>query len=135
VRGRTLAFAGADRPVVVSGNAYAIDDAISNLIENAVAHAPPHTEVTIRARADGCIDVSDHGPGVLREDRERIFERFWRGRAAPAHGAGLGLAIVAEIMKAHGGSVRVDAGPNGGAVFTLAFPPAAIHAHPVTGHE
>jgi two-component system, OmpR family, sensor histidine kinase TctE len=135
VQGRTLAFAGADRPVVVSGNAYAIDDAISNLIENAVAHAPPHTEVTISTRADGRIDVSDHGPGVLREDRERIFERFWRGKAAPAHGAGLGLAIVAEIMKAHGGSVRVDAGPNGGAVFTLAFPPAAIHADPAPGHE
>jgi signal transduction histidine kinase len=130
-QGRTIAFVGADRPVFVSGNAYAIDDAIRNLIENAVVHAPPHSEVTISTRADGSIDVSDHGPGVPREDRERIFERFWRGRAAPSHGAGLGLAIVAEIMKAHGGSVAVDAGANGGAVFTLAFPPAPAHAPPV----
>jgi signal transduction histidine kinase len=134
-QGRTLAFAGAGRPVVISGNAYAIDDAIRNLIENAVVHAPPHTEVTVSTRADGSIDVSDHGPGVPREDRERIFERFWRGRAAPAHGAGLGLAIVAEIMKAHGGSAKVDTGPNGGAVFTLVFLPALAHASPVAGHD
>jgi signal transduction histidine kinase len=123
-QGRTLAFIGADRPVIVSGNAYAIDDAIRNLIENAVAHTPPRSEVTISTRADGSIDVSDHGPGVPQEDRERIFERFWRGKAAPAHGAGLGLAIVAEIMKAHGGNVEVTAGPHGGAVFTLVFLPA-----------
>jgi two-component system, OmpR family, sensor histidine kinase TctE len=134
-QGRTLAFIGADRPVIVSGNAYAIDDAIRNLIENAVAHAPPRTEVTIRARTDGSIDVSDHGPGVPQEDRERIFERFWRGKAAPAHGAGLGLAIVAEIMKAHGGNVEVTAGPHGGAVFTLTFLPAPAHAPPVAGHD
>jgi signal transduction histidine kinase len=134
-QGRTLAFIAAERPVIVDGNAYAIDDAIRNLIENAVAHAPPRTEVTIRARADGSLDVSDRGPGVPREDRERIFERFWRGRAAPAHGAGLGLAIVAEIMKAHGGSVGVTAGPQGGAVFTLVFPPAVAHAPPVAGHD
>ena len=57
-----------------------------------------------------------------------IFERFWRGKAAPSHGAGLGLAIVAEIMKAHGGSVEVDAGPQGGAIFTLIFTPASGRA-------
>ncbi len=127
---RTIAFVGADRPVIVSGNAFAIDDAIRNLVENAVGHAPPRTEVTVSTRADGTIDVSDHGPGVPHEDRERIFERFWRGKAAPSHGAGLGLAIVAEIMKAHGGKVRTDAGPDGGAVFTLVFLPAPAPASP-----
>ena len=120
-QGRAVAFVGADRPVVVHGNAYAIDDAIRNLVENAVVHAPPRSEVTVSTRAGGSIDISDHGPGVPQEDRARIFERFWRGKAAPSHGAGLGLAIVAEIMKAHGGSVRVEAGPDGGAVFTLVF--------------
>jgi signal transduction histidine kinase len=133
-QGRTIAFVGADRPVVVSGNAYAIDDAIRNLVENAVVHAPPRTEVTVSTRAGGSIDVGDRGPGVPKEDRARVFERFWRGNAAPAHGAGLGLAIVAEIMKAHGGSVRVDAGPDGGAVFTLVFPLTPVLAPPVAGH-
>jgi signal transduction histidine kinase len=125
-QGRALAFAGAARPVFVRGNAYAIDDAIRNLVENAVAHAPPRSEVTVSARATGEIDVNDRGPGVAPEDRERIFERFWRGKGGPSHGAGLGLAIVVEIMKAHGGSVRVDAGPQGGAVFTLVFRPPTI---------
>ena len=101
-----------------------------NLIENAVAHAPPRSEVTVSVRTEGSIEVSDHGPGVPPQDRERIFERFWRGKAAPSHGAGLGLAIVAEIMKAHGGDVRVAAEPDGGAVFTLVFPPASIEAQP-----
>jgi signal transduction histidine kinase len=129
---RTLAFAGAEQPVVVRGNAYAIDDALRNLVENAVAHAPPKTEVVVSTRLDGCIEVSDRGPGVPARDRDRIFERFWRGKAAPAHGAGLGLAIVAEIMKAHGGSAQVGAGPEGGAIFTLAFPMAAAPAPSAT---
>jgi signal transduction histidine kinase len=134
-QGRAVAFAGADRPVVVHGNAYAIDDAIRNLVENAVVHAPPRSEVTVSIRAGGSIDISDHGPGVPQEDRARIFERFWRGKAAPSHGAGLGLAIVAEIMKAHGGSVRVETGPDGGAVFTLVFRPAPSPAPAAARHE
>ena len=134
-QGRAVAFVGADRPVVVHGNAYAIDDAIRNLVENAVVHAPPRSEVTVSTRAGGSIDISDHGPGVPQEDRARIFERFWRGKAAPSHGAGLGLAIVAEIMKAHGGSVRVEAGPDGGAVFTLVFRPAPSPAPAAARHE
>jgi signal transduction histidine kinase len=121
-QGRTLSFVPADKPVPIKGNAYAIDDAIRNLVENGVAHAPPRSEIVVSARNDGTIAVSDCGPGVPVLDRERIFERFWRGKAAPAHGAGLGLAIVAEIMKAHGGSAAVVAGPQGGTVFTLAFP-------------
>ncbi len=124
-RSRMLAFDDARNPVVVRGNAHAIDDAVRNLVENAVAHAPPGTEVIVSARADGRIEVSDCGPGVPPGDREQIFERFWRGKAAPAHGAGLGLAIVAEIMKAHGGRAEVSAGAERGAVFTLAFPTAA----------
>ncbi|SEP33281.1 Signal transduction histidine kinase [Rhodospirillales bacterium URHD0017] len=127
-QGRTIAFLGDDRPVVVGGNAYAVADALRNLVENAVVHAPPRTEIAVTTRADGRIDVSDHGPGVPAEDRERIFERFWRGKATPSNGAGLGLAIVVEIMKAHGGKVWVDAASDGGAVFTLAFQPALAPA-------
>jgi signal transduction histidine kinase len=127
---RTLAFVGTDRSVMVRGNAYAIDDAIRNLVENAVAHAPPGSEVVVTTRCDGSVEVSDHGPGIAAQERERIFERFWRGKAAPAHGAGLGLAIVAEIMKAHGGSAGVTEGPRGGAIFTLAFLPAVVSSPP-----
>jgi two-component system, OmpR family, sensor histidine kinase TctE len=121
-QGRTIAFAGSERPILVKGDGYAIADALRNLVENAVVHSPPGGEVTVSTGADGSVQVADQGPGVMQEDRAHIFERFWRGRQAPSHGAGLGLSIVAEIMKAHGGSVRVDSGEKGGAVFTLAFP-------------
>jgi signal transduction histidine kinase len=121
-QGRTIAFAGQDRPVVVKGDGYAIADALRNLVENAVAHAPPGSEVTVSASANGRVQVADRGPGVPEQDRAHIFERFWRGQRTAAQGAGLGLSIVAEIMKAHGGSVTVETGPTGGAVFTLAFP-------------
>jgi signal transduction histidine kinase len=124
-QGRTLAFVAGDQPVVVRGNAFAIDDALRNLVENAVAHAPGKSEIVVSTYRDGRLEVSDHGPGVPPQDRDRIFERFWRGKAAPAQGAGLGLAIVSEIMKAHGGYAAVTAGPDGGAIFTLAFRVAA----------
>ncbi len=119
---RTMALSGADQPVLVKGNAHAIADALRNLVENGVTHAPSRTEVTVSTHSDGRLSVANQGPGIPEEDRQRIFERFWRGKAAAAHGAGLGLAIVAEIMKAHRGSIRVDDRPNGGAIFTLAFP-------------
>ncbi|MFI5030791.1 MAG: ATP-binding protein [Reyranellales bacterium] len=120
---RALGFSSADRPVVVRGNGYAISDAVRNLVENAVAHAPPGTEIIVAVHNDGRISVTDRGPGVAEPDRERIFERFWRGSRAHPHGAGLGLPIVAEIMKAHGGAVTVGDAPEGGAIFTLVFAP------------
>jgi signal transduction histidine kinase len=123
-RAVSLAFSGPDACVEVKGNEHAIADAIRNLVENAVVQAPPRSEVTVSTLAEGRVQVADHGPGVPEGDRARIFERFWRGKGASWHGAGLGLAIVGETMKAHGGSVAVGDGPNGGAVFTLIFTPA-----------
>src|SRR5262249_2666740 len=75
-----------------------------NLIENAVVHAPPGTEVTVTVDRAGRIEVADRGSGVPPKDRENIFKRFWRGAAEKKEGAGLGLAIVREIMRAHRGS-------------------------------
>jgi signal transduction histidine kinase len=85
-------------------------------------HTVPQTEVQVEVANDGCLSVSDHGPGVPPEDRAHLFERFWRGRAAPSAGAGLGLAIVKETMQAHGGAIQVANNPGGGARFTLRFP-------------
>jgi signal transduction histidine kinase len=81
--------------------------------------------VTVAVHGDGRISVTDRGPGVAKDDRGRIFDRFWRGAGARSPGAGLGLSIVAEIMKAHGGSILVGDAVDGGAVFTLAFSSAA----------
>ena len=118
-RKRAIGFEAPENPVWVRGNADAIGDALRNLIENAVSHTPPDTEIAVSVIADGSVAVTDSGAGVPREHRERIFERFWRGRAADSAGAGLGLAIVDAIAKAHGGKVEVADGRHGGATFTL----------------
>jgi signal transduction histidine kinase len=120
-RKRCIALHANPEPVVVKGSRYAIGDAIRNLVENAVAHTPPLTEVTVSTSADGTVGVADCGPGVAAEHVKEIFERFWRGTGKGGSGAGLGLAIVMEIMKAHHGSVSVDDNPGGGAIFTLRF--------------
>jgi signal transduction histidine kinase len=123
-QGRTVALAAAGAPLSITGNRDAVEDAIRNLVENAVAHAPCGSEVTVGVQPDA-VTVTDRGPGVPAALRARIFERFWRGPERVGNGAGLGLAIVREIMAAHGGTVAVDAAPGGGASFTLRFPPSA----------
>jgi signal transduction histidine kinase len=120
-RGRTLALVGTDKPVYVQGNADAIEDAIRNLVENAVTYSPVGEEVTVEVLADGRVNVADHGPGVPIDQRERIFERFWRGRSVDTTGVGLGLAIVKKIMEAHRGTAAVRNNSDQGAIFTLTF--------------
>jgi signal transduction histidine kinase len=107
--------------VRVKGNGHELADAIRNLVENAIVHSPPWTEVLVRVDPDGRVSVADRGPGIPLADRKRIFERFWRGKGVQFQGAGLGLAIVEEIMKRHGGTVSVENRPQGGAIFTLRF--------------
>jgi signal transduction histidine kinase len=118
---RTIALTGAAHAVVVIGNAAAIEDALRNLIENALVHTPPGTEVVVEVDPKGGISVQDSGPGIPAEDRRRIFERFWRGKGVRTDGAGLGLAIVEEIVKAHGASVTVSNRLPRGARFDLWF--------------
>jgi two-component system sensor histidine kinase TctE len=120
-QGRTLALIGLDEPVDVRGNAYAIEDAIRNLVENAVAHSPRGEEVVVEVLPDGRVSVADHGPGVPIDQRERIFERFSRGNDVETAGVGLGLAIVKKIMAAHEGTVEVGNNSSQGAIFTLTF--------------
>jgi signal transduction histidine kinase len=120
-RGRSIGFTGCDEAVFVRGNAPAIADALRNLVENAITHAPPGDEIKVEVDEGGKVSVSDHGPGVADSDRERVFERFWRGKSGNTQGAGLGLAITREIMRIHGGAAEVADNPGGGAVFTLSF--------------
>jgi signal transduction histidine kinase len=129
-QGRSIAVGGASVPVWVEGNAGALFQAVRNLVENAVTHTAPGTTVEIAANHDGTIVVSDAGPGIPVEQRGLIFQRFWRGDRRRAGSAGLGLAIVARIVSAHGGSIAVRNGPTGGAVFTVQLRPVPRDAIP-----
>jgi len=121
-QGRTIALVESGQRILVKGNAYAMSDAIRNIVENAIAHAPRGSEIIISTHSDGRIEIADRGPGIAADERTKIFDRFWRGKMASGHGAGLGLAIVREIMKAHRGTVEVRDNPGGGSVFALRFP-------------
>jgi two-component system sensor histidine kinase MprB len=112
-----------DRPAAVRGAPERLTRALSNLLDNADKFSPPDTDVEVSVR-ETSVAVADHGPGVAPPDRERIFDRFYRADTARTQpGSGLGLAIVAQVAAEHGGDVRVDETPGGGATFTLRLPP------------
>lgn len=100
---------------------------ITNLIDNAHRYAKGAVAVRI-TRQDGqvAVNIDDAGPGVDPEERERVFERFFRGRAAHdrgiARGTGLGLALVRDHVRVFGGSISISASPEGGARFQILLP-------------
>jgi signal transduction histidine kinase len=96
-----------------------------NLMENAMRHTPPGTHVEAAVTTvDGHarLVVADDGPGVPPELRDRIFERFVRGAGDTGGSFGLGLSIVSAVAAAHGGSVRLESPPGGGARFVVELP-------------
>jgi two-component system OmpR family sensor kinase len=114
-------------PVTVTGVADDLHRLAGNLIENALLHTPPGTPVTVSVRRDdgsAVLEVSDRGPGVPADLRERVFERFARGSgdATPSGGSGLGLAIVRAVTTSHGGSVELSDAEGGGARFVVTLP-------------
>ena len=102
--------------------------AIDNLLDNAFRYAPELSKVGLEVRQDGSgwiFEVSDEGPGVPADQRERIFERFARGDSARTRsggGAGLGLALSSAIATAQGGSLELTDRPGPGATFRLRLP-------------
>ena len=95
---------------------------LDNLLENAARHGQAGGRVRAQlARDDGALvlTVDDDGPGVPPGDRERIFERFTRGGGAPTGGSGLGLALVRQQARLHGGDAGVGDSPLGGARFEV----------------
>lgn len=120
-----LALSEPAQPSRVAGNHAALVIALTNMIENALAHAPPGSLVEVTIEPLARISVLDRGPGVPEAEYPLIFERFGRGQTASSSGAGLGLAIVAGIAAAHRGSVRAAGREGGGAAFTLELGTAA----------
>ena len=116
----------------------AIQQALVNLIDNAVKHSPKGETVTVdiesrkqkaeSRNSDGdlvCLSVADHGPGIPREEQQSIFERFYRFGSElrrETQGVGIGLSIVKHIAEAHGGRVTVESEPGQGSRFTIELP-------------
>jgi two-component system OmpR family sensor kinase len=123
---------------LVLGDEARLRQVISNLMSNALTHTRDGTPIDVRILAHGpdgqlpvpsvTLEVADHGPGLSKEQAERVFERFYRGdqaRGRRTGGAGLGLAIVAALVTAHGGTTGVNTAPGGGATFWITLPLAA----------
>ncbi|MFI9382307.1 sensor histidine kinase [Kutzneria sp. NPDC052558] len=120
---RTVRLAVADDGEhLVRGDRSRLHQLLANLLGNVRAHTPPGTAAEVRISRDGeheVIDVLDEGPGIAAEQRDKVFERFFRGDASrsrtagPADGSGLGLSIVAAIAAAHGGHAGVQPSEHG----------------------
>ena len=104
---------------------------IGNLVRNAIVHTPSKTPIEVSvstSNGTAKLSVADHGPGLRAEDRQRIFEPFYRAdpsRSRDSGGAGLGLSIVTAVVAAHGGQVQVKETSGGGATFEVDLPLAS----------
>lgn len=118
----------ADEAMSIQADADMIERVVINLLSNAFKFTPAGGEVSLRLARDAghvVLTVADSGPGIAAEARELIFERFRQadgGITRRYGGTGLGLAIVKDLVGLHGGSVKVDASPAGGARFTVQLP-------------
>jgi two-component system, OmpR family, sensor kinase len=119
-----------DGSAVVLGDAHQLRQVLGNLVRNALVHTPAGTPIDVEVGPIGDdvrLEVRDHGPGLPAGDPAALFERFWRsegGRERGKGGAGLGLAIVAAIVDAHGGRVSAGDAAGGGASFVVTLPAA-----------
>jgi two-component system, OmpR family, sensor histidine kinase KdpD len=102
-----------------------IDQVVTNLLENAVKFSPPGTSITVSAgrwQDAAEVRVSDHGPGIPEEERERVFEPFVRGDRNASQGAGLGLSIGRAIIESHGGRIWIEGTAGGGTTVVFQLP-------------
>jgi len=113
--------------VVIDADASLMERVVSNLLENELMHLPDNSEILILLRTEqgaAELTIQDNGPGFPLEIRERVFERFVKGKQSSGHG--LGLAFVDAIVHVHGGSVKIGLVPSGGALITMSLPIAAF---------
>lgn len=118
-------------PVTITGNRALLQRMVRNLLDNAVRHGAPPIEAEVRPRGDeAVIRVSDHGPGIDLPDRERIFTPFYRTPVRTAAGAGLGLALVRQIARQHGGEATWSGDADRASTICVTLP---AHQHKRTG--
>jgi two-component system, OmpR family, sensor histidine kinase TctE len=111
-----LAFEGVDSGEWARGNRLLLHELVTNLLDNAIRYTPPGGSVTTRVVREGDwieLEIEDSGPGIAPEERERVFERFYRSQQAQSEGSGLGLAIAREICRSHEATVELASLENG----------------------
>lgn len=113
----------AEEAVWIDGEPTLLSELLCNLLDNALAHTAKGGNVILRVLAPGILEVEDDGPGIPPEERDKVFERFYR-RNPGGTGAGLGLAIVGEICRAHRARISLLDGAAGGLRVRVEFPPA-----------
>lgn len=115
-------------PTTVRGNALLLQEMFSNLVDNALRHTPAGGTITVRCghgHDTAWLTVEDSGPGVAEEESEKVFERFYQSPGSLSDGCGLGLAIVLQIARQHGGSAAMERSPDlGGAQVRISLPAA-----------
>jgi signal transduction histidine kinase len=119
--GYELAMDAPDHAVVVMGDRLSLCRAVTNLLQNAIAHAGGRGLIHVAVMEEGVFEISDEGPGIPEAERARVFTPFYRLRPSSV-GTGLGLHLVQEIVARHGGSIRVLDAPGGGARFSVRLP-------------
>ncbi len=115
----------ADDGAVVQGDEVALASLLSNLVENALRYTPLGGRVDIETGTgpNGCwVTVADNGPGIPDEEKERVFDRFYRQLGTRESGSGLGLAIIRSIAQRHGAQVHLLDNPGGGLLVRVSFP-------------
>jgi signal transduction histidine kinase len=99
--------------------------ALRQLLDNALKYSPPSSTIEVRARGNGSMDIIVHNSGssIPEPEQARVVERFYRGmQAHHIPGTGMGLAIVQQIARAHGGTLAISSSPDAGTTFTLSLP-------------
>ena len=108
-----------------------------NLIGNSMKFSPRGAAISVHAATAGTevrISVHDDGPGIPPDQTERVFDRFWQGRANDRRGSGLGLSIAKGIVEAHGGRIWVESQENHGSTFTFTLPTRSMEPAVAGGH-
>jgi two-component system, OmpR family, sensor kinase len=120
-KGCRIDFEGSSEPVMIHGTRQALGSIVMNLIDNALRAEPHGGAVVLRLSSDATLEVTDHGEGVAPEDRDLVFEPFWRKRDT-YNGTGLGLSITKELVEKLRGRIWIEKTQSGGTTFKVSFP-------------
>lgn len=135
-----LHIAAESRRARVVGDRIALREMLRNLIDNALRYAP-EGDITISVTpahddAHVILSISDQGPGISNDEKEQVLKRFVRGSSGQAHvGSGLGLSIACSVAHAHGGSLQLQDGPEGGLSVIVTLPTTTLRVRPSSAHS